>query len=218
MHALGFAEWPTDVPQWLPKEEIAKLPLLRPDMGILLVTGRGVQSSAPQVDWERLWASDVLGFDVETRPALQKGQVFPPALVQICTDKGGLQAYVFQLAQVSEETREQLAKLLSSSILKVGIGVADDVRSLQHYGSLPGFAPRSFEDLRERLTTYSLRSTGIRGLTAIFFGENLSKRQQTSNWSSPNLTAAQVEYAGRDAAAGLMLHRRIQEKLVEPRQ
>ena len=89
------------------------------------------------------------------------------------------------------------AELLAEpGILKVGIGLADDIRALK---ALYPFEARSMLDLGAVAKDYGLRQTGVRNLAGIFMKIRIPKGTKTSNWAAPKLSAAQIHYAATDA-------------------
>ena len=87
-----------------------------------------------------LFKQKVIGFDTESRPAFFKGQKFPVSIIQLATND---EAFIFQLRFVPFAGR--LVELLSNpDIIKVGVGVQDDIRRLNE---LYRFKQSSFYDL-----------------------------------------------------------------------
>ena len=73
------------------------------------------------------------------------------------------------------------------------------------------FEPAGVVDLGEVASANGIGTHGLRNLAANFFGWRISKGQQCSNWSAPNLTEAQIIYAATDAWIGRMVYLRMQE-------
>lgn len=162
-----------------------------------------------KVRWEALENATVLGFDVETRPVFLKGAPpNPPALLQLCSED---ECWLFQLLQpagVSSATLQRLRRLLEApAIVKAGVGVIDDYKALArfHFPAMRGAG--GVLDLQEIVRPYSLRSTALRSLTAIFLCRRLDKSEQLSDWQRADLSQAQLWYAAADAWAGLRLHK-----------
>jgi len=44
-----------------------------------------------------------------------------------------------------------------------------------------------------------MKQTGLRNLTGLLLGTRIPKGAKTTNWSAPQLTAAQITYAATDA-------------------
>lgn len=57
------------------------------------------------------------------------------------------------------------------------------------------------------------RRHGLAEVTSHFLGTELDKSEQVSDWSAPELSQAQIEYAARDAATMIPLREKIVEKL-----
>ena len=87
------------------------------------------------VDWFACECNDdqlALGFDTETRPSFRKGEVHPPATVQLSTATAVLVVHLLHLDAIPPVLVDILA---SSATLKVGVGVDDDVIELWlHHG------------------------------------------------------------------------------------
>jgi len=134
----------------------------------------------------------VVGFDTETRPAFRKGEVHLPCLAQVATARA---VYLFPLRDAA--VHEVVAALLADSrIVKVGVGLADDLRPLQQV--FP-FAEQNMLDLGRIARQRGLAQTGVRNLAGIVMGIRIPKGARTSNWAARELTAAQIAYAATDA-------------------
>jgi RNA polymerase sigma factor for flagellar operon FliA len=149
--------------------------------------------------------ADVLGFDTESKPTFQKGEVSTgPHLVQLATDE---RAYLFQLGRQPSPALELLRTVLESgAILKVGFGLGDDLRRLH---AKLGIEPRNVLDLSTALRRGERNTLGARTAVARFFGQRLqkSKRITTTNWSLPRLSEKQILYAADDAHVALRVYR-----------
>ena len=74
-----------------------------------------------------------LGFDTETRPAFRKGEVHPPATLQLSTATATL---VVPLLHLDAPPALLLDTLASTHIAKVGVGIDDDAIELWlHHGA-----------------------------------------------------------------------------------
>jgi RNA polymerase sigma factor for flagellar operon FliA len=147
--------------------------------------------------------TDVLGFDTESKPTFLKGEVSTgPHLVQLATDET---AYLFQIgaAPAIEVLR---AVLESNLLLKVGFGLADDLKRLR--GKL-GIDTRNVLDLSTALRRGERNTLGAKTAVARFFGQRLqkSKRITTTNWALPHLSEKQILYAADDAHVALRIYR-----------
>jgi ribonuclease D len=144
----------------------------------------------------------VLGFDTETRPSFRKGDSYPTALIQLATPSD---VYLFQLLRLTH-TQPILDLLSRRDILKVGVAIHDDVKKL---GEVYDYSPKSFIEISTITRRAGVINTGLRNLTAIFLNARISKQAQTSNWSKPELSEQQTQYAAMDAWISLMLYRKL---------
>ena len=172
----------------LSKSEINDLPIRKWEGKINLIdSDERVVDAILQLQNEH-----VIGFDVETRPAFKKGVSYRPALIQMA---GTGYVNLFQLMRLSDY--DALINLMSDQrILKVGVGLANDV---QHLQSVFPFQPQQMLDLSEVTRRVGIESYGLRSLSAHFLGFRISKRAQCSNWESKELKPFQISYAATDA-------------------
>ncbi len=146
----------------------------------------------------KLFKAECIGFDTESRPSFFKGQKFPVSIIQLATNE---EVFIFQLKYVKFSGR--LVELLSSSnVIKVGVGVQDDIRRLNE---LCKFKHNGFFDLSAEVKKKGLVQSGARALTARYLGRKLVKSSQKTNWAMSKLTARQLEYAATDAWICLQL-------------
>jgi ribonuclease D len=150
-----------------------------------------------------LLQEDYLGFDVEAKPCFVRGHYEPPALVQVA---GKDCVYIFQIVRGGVWLKALLPLLECARVLKVGVGVKGDILALQKVLS---FSPRGFVELSERTKKLGYVNQGLRALTALLLGGNLSKKQQMSNWAKPSLTEGQIKYAATDAWVGREMYTRV---------
>ena len=156
-----------------------------------------------------------LGFDVEIKPKFHKGgRPNPVALVQLATKTT---AYLFRLkfqgmgapGAGGGAWTSELSNLLSDgTIIKVGVGIRNDVQTLQNtYGANVCGDATSYLDLTElvKIKWPLIRRCGLRNLTATVLGWRLSKAQQMKNWEMQQMTNAMLEYAAADAFVALDL-------------
>lgn len=151
-----------------------------------------------------LMAADVIGFDTESKPTFQKGEISTgPHLVQLATET---RAYLFQVAQL-HCTKKLKAILESPQLKKVGFGLGSDRNALK---SRLDIEVNNVLDLGEVLRGPGHRGTvGAKVAVAHFFGQKLqkSKKTGTSNWATPHLTERQLLYAANDAHVALRIYR-----------
>lgn len=168
--------------------DMANLPIRRYEGEVCLVT-------TPQ-DRARALADirheSVVGFDTETRPSFRKGESHPTCLVQVATASA---VHLFQLRR--PDVSRILAELLvDSRIVKAGVALAHDLRSLK---LVFPFMEQNVLDLGVVARRCGLEQTGLRNLAGIFLGFRIPKGTRTSNWAAAQLSAQQITYAATDA-------------------
>jgi len=180
---------------------------LPPYDGIALSDVRMVKSAADAATaLAALSHADVLGFDTESKPTFQKGEVSTgPHLVQLATDDV---VYLFQIGALpgALETSVLKAVLESPAILKVGFGLLDDIKRLR---SKMGIETANVLDLSTAMRHNEKNPLGAKTAVARHFGQALqkSKRITTTNWAMPRLSEKQILYAADDAHVALKLYR-----------
>ncbi len=188
---------PDAVPQ-LSKEAINELPMLAYEGEVLLVQTEGELSRA----LNSLRGETLLGFDTESRPSFKKGKVYPTSLVQLA---GSKLVVLIRLNHVG--FTEPLAALLADpGVVKAGVAIRDDMRSLQ---KLHDFTPAGLADLADMAKKRGIKAQGLRTLAAHLMGGRISKAAQCSNWAKKTLTPQQVRYAATDAWIGRELYLRM---------
>jgi len=181
--------------------------VLPPYDGIQMSSVRMVKTAADAaVALAAMQAADVLGFDTESKPTFQKGEVSTgPHLVQLATDDV---AYLFQIGAIpgAIETGVLKAVLESPAILKVGFGLLDDIKRLR---SKLGIETANVLDLSTAMRRNEKNPLGAKTAVARHFGQALqkSKRITTTNWAMPRLSEKQILYAADDAHVALRLYR-----------
>ncbi|MDO5035465.1 MAG: 3'-5' exonuclease [Porphyromonas sp.] len=171
-----------------------------------------VDSGTPYAEAKRLCQelskSKVLGFDTETKPVFKKGvEPNKVALLQLSSDR---LVVLFRLNTLQDsKALKPLQKLLrDKSILKVGVGIKDDVAELAKDTEL---VTLQVLDLRKLSSAAEIEVLSLSKLYAVLYGKRLSKGQRTSNWENETLTEAQVEYAALDAVAGYRIYQGLRE-------
>ncbi|ATO18934.1 exonuclease [Acinetobacter sp. LoGeW2-3] len=176
------------------KEEIATLPRfqnLSADKIIVIQTLQQAEALR-----EELSQVAVFGFDSESKPIFNKGEVQTgPHLIQLATlDK----AYLFQM---KPEIWEFLKPIFASrDQIKVGFGLKNDA----HLFRKKGVELNSVIELSKCFGGFGFKNPmGVKNAIALLFQQNFpkSKKISTSNWASPQLSPAQIEYAAADAYA-----------------
>lgn len=184
--------------QNIEKEELEQLPFFHFEGKIITIdTPEAAESVA-----NHLLHKNAIGFDTETRPSFRKGKNNNVALLQLSTAE---EAFLFKLG--STGLPQRLKEVLSrSNILKIGVGIKDDIRSLR---ALSDFTPSGFIDLQNFSTPFGIEGKSLKKLSAIVLGVRISKSQQLSNWENATLTEAQKRYAATDAYMCLQIYNKL---------
>jgi ribonuclease D len=183
------------LPRKISRKNILDLPLMRYGGEIVLVDSlKKAKCALVELEKEK-----VLGFDTESKPAFKKGEAHDPSLVQFA---GRGRVYLFQLAKIGGI--EPIRNLLEAqNIVKVGVAVNHDI---VHLRRIAQFEARNFYDLGVLSRRLGIDHTGLRNLAAIFLRKRISKGVQLSDWSQPELTDRQKEYAATDAWISRLLY------------
>ena len=185
--------------------DTAAAPPLPPYRGIELDHVKLVRTSDDaKAAMAALLAADAIGFDTESKPTFVKGESSTgPHLIQLATDDI---AYLFQVG-ATPPLAELKAILESTTTLKVGFGLSDDVKRLRNK---LGIAPAQVLDLSVALRGGQRNDLGAKTAVAKFFGLHLqkSKKISTTNWATSRLTEKQILYAADDAQVALRVYRR----------
>lgn len=185
-------------PQTISREEVNALPIRRYEGEVQVVADAAGAAEALKA----ILQDTVVGFDTETRPAFRPGESYPPSLAQIATARA---VYLFQVRH--REVAQAVAEVLGNEhVVKAGVGLADDLRSLK---KLIQFAEKSVVDLGTVAMRNGLKQTGVRNLAALFLGFRIPKGTKTSNWARARLSSQQITYAATDAWACRELHVRF---------
>lgn len=170
-----------------------------------------VQNSADaQQAYQAMLGADILGFDTESKPTFIKGQSSDgPHLIQLATDT---QAFLFPVVHAHDAVHTESiavikALLEAKSIVKVGFGLGDDTRRLQHKFQIE---TNNVLDLSRLMRESKYREMGAKAAVAKYFGMAMqkSKKTSTSNWANDVLTPRQIQYAADDAQVALLVYRR----------
>ena len=192
---------PADPARTISREDLANLPIRRYEGEVCVVAEpHDVARALADIRQET-----VVGLDTETRPAFRKGEVHLPCLVQVATART---VYLFQLRRV--DASHAIAEMLGEPhILKVGVALADDLRSLK---KVFPFTEKSVLDLGIVARRAGFGQTGVRNLAGIFLGIRIPKGAKTTNWAVTHLTPQQIVYAATDAWVCRELYLSFREK------
>lgn len=194
----------TDAGKWknleiaISKEEMAALPTEKFEGEIVVVEDL---PAAEKIVGE-LREAPVVGFDTETKPAFQKGQINKVALLQLSTQS---RTYLIRLSKTG--LPQGIKDFLEDeSRLKVGLSIKDDFHSL---AKLTDIKPAGFVDLQDYVKKFHISDCSLTKIHSIIFGRRISKSQQLSNWEAPSLTNKQQHYAALDALACVNIYNRL---------
>lgn len=180
------------------KDESALLP---PFEGVTLAHIH-VPHTASEIDaaWAELGRARFVGFDTESKPTFNAGEVSGgPDVVQFATSTD---AWIFQLREAAcEDVVRHL--LESADVVKVGFGLQSDHTQLK---ARLGVQVRPVLDLDVVFHRRGYpRTIGVRGALAVAAGKGFSKSKRVtmSNWAVAQLEPRQLVYAANDAFAAL---------------
>lgn len=184
------------------KEELNELPLSAYDGKVVLVNRKEQLEDA----LDELNKHKIAGFDTETRPTFRKGQALNPvALLQVAIPG---KVFLFRLNYLG--LCDELCTYLNNpDIIKIGVGIRDDIIDLQ---KLNHFEPSSMVDLNHLAKELEVKNAGVRKLSGIFLGIRISKSSQVSNWENQQLTEKQIRYAATDAWVCLEIYNQLTYK------
>lgn len=189
-------------PSEISKEEVAGMDLVQFHGPIHLIDSRITFSR--YID--RIMDHPTLGFDTESRPSFRKGVIHPTSLIQLSSTR---EAWLIRVGMIGYPDR--LLELLSSGeVMKVGLGLNDDLRRLR---SDHHFEPAGFLDLQHYAESFRIGEKGLKKLSGIVLGKRISKSQQVSNWDARELTEAQMIYAATDAWVCLEIYNTLRGSL-----
>ena len=181
---------PPELHRHVSREEINALPIRRYEGPVHVIAAAG--EVAPAMD--DILQETLVGFDTETRPAFRPGESYPPSLAQVATARA---VYLFQVQRA--EIAVAVARMLSEEhIVKAGVGMADDLKSLK---KVVAFHEKSIADVGTLAQRHGLKQSGVRNLAGLFLGFRIPKGTKTSNWARHTLTEQQIVYAATDAWA-----------------
>lgn len=191
---------PPELHRHVSREEINALPIRRYEGPVHVIAAAG--ELAPAMD--DILQETLVGFDTETRPAFRPGESYPPSLAQVATARA---VYLFQVQRA--QIAAAVARMLSEEhIVKAGVGMADDLKSLK---KVVAFHEKSIADVGTLAQRHGLKQSGVRNLSGLFLGFRIPKGTKTSNWARHTLTEQQIVYAATDAWACRELYLRFRE-------
>jgi len=147
-----------------------------------------------------IFAAGVAGFDTESKPTFNRGEVSEgPHVVQFAIQD---KAFIFQLNR--PECLPYIAEILQSeAVLKVGFGLQSDHAQIHHKMGVKLAAVLDMNHVFRKEGYGS--STGVRAAVGLAMQQKFhkSKRVTTSNWAAAQLNDKQLLYAANDAYAAL---------------
>ena len=180
------------------KEEVNTLPIYRFTGRVHLISSVEAAEKAESFFTEE----KIYGLDTETKPVFKKGVFHPVSLLQIANEE---EVFIFRLKRTG--LPDYIISLLENkNIVKAGIDLLRDIKELGDYAS---FNAQSIIDLNAMAKKLGFESVGAKKLSALLYGQRISKSQQTSNWETPILSKEQITYAATDA----IISRKIYVKL-----
>lgn len=179
-------------------EEINSLPLKAFKGKIELIT----QGESLGKVFKEIKEHAVVGFDTETKPAFVKGQVHKVSLLQLAIPH---KVFLIRLNFTGLD-KEIIHFLESEKIVKAGVGIRDDIKTLHRLGK---FHAAGFAELSVMARESGLEVESVKKLTALLLGFRISKGAQTSNWEAENLNEKQIIYAATDAWVCLEIYNKL---------
>jgi ribonuclease D len=191
---------PPELLRHVSREEVNALPIRRYEGAVHVIAAPS--ELAPAMD--DILQETLVGFDTETRPAFRPGESYPPSLAQVATARA---VYLFQVQRA--DIGAAVARMLGEAhIVKAGVGLADDLRSLK---KIVAFHEKSIVDVGALAQRHGLKQSGVRNLAGLFLGFRIPKGTKTSNWARQKLSEQQIVYAATDAWACRELYLKFKE-------
>jgi ribonuclease D len=154
---------------------------------------------------ELLNGEHFIGFDTETKPSFKKGEFYHVSLLQLASPTHAL---LFRLHSINDFTLIK-SYLEDEAILKIGVAIRDDLKSLQ---KLFDFTPKGFIELSDLARENNLKNFGLKGMTEEVLNLTLSKKAKLSNWESKILNFDQRLYAATDAWIGREIYLALKDE------
>jgi ribonuclease D len=191
---------PPELLRHVSREEVNALPIRRYEGAVRVIAA---PSELPPA-MDDILQETLVGFDTETRPAFRPGESYPPSLAQVATARA---VYLFQVQR--PEIAAAVARMLGEEhIVKAGVGLADDLKSLK---KIVAFHEKSIADVGALAQRHGLKQSGVRNLAGLFLGFRIPKGTKTSNWARQKLSEQQIVYAATDAWACRELYLKFRE-------
>lgn len=188
------------------KEEIIALPMYAGlDLSnIIIVENEDDAEQALKI----LENETCLGFDTESKPIFQKGQVSPgPSLIQLATETKG---FLFP-TRFPEAVAAVATILANPDIQKVGFGLKDDNNELRNKLNIDIVNTKDLSVTLKQLVGEK-NSIGARAAVAMVLGKRLGKGAQKSNWGAYPLKNNQILYAANDAHSAICIEQALIRK------
>ncbi|UTW00696.1 3'-5' exonuclease domain-containing protein 2 [Marinomonas rhizomae] len=146
-----------------------------------------------------------IGFDTESKPIFQKGQVSPgPSLIQLATES---KAFLFPVRFLSAVAAAKEI-LENPKIKKIGFGIKDDNKELRNKLNIDITNTQDLSVTLKQLAGEK-NSIGARAAVAMVLGKRLGKGAQKSNWGAYPLKENQILYAANDAHSAICVERAL---------
>lgn len=192
-------------------QELASMPLMSPPKQISIV-----QSAAQlhEVVADLMKNAPLLGFDTESAPVFEKGLKRKADLLQLAPSAE--KVFVVKLSRFAMKELAPLERLFNTkaSPVKCGFSWSEDICALRElYMPILG---ENCVDLGTLARNAGVLKTSLQQMSALLFGERVSKAVTLSNWHKRNLTLAQLHYAATDAVASFRIATKYAELVQDP--
>ncbi len=170
---------------------------------LVVATGLDCVDTRLALAW--LGISDALGFDVEWSVGLGVAQ--RPALLQLCS---GQRCLLMRLHTTSVLPECLVGILTDVDIVKTGVGIGGDFTRLVNSFRFVADKDCGLVDVARLASVAGHRGEGsLRALVKTYLGYELDKRVHHDSWASSVLSSRLQSYAAADAAAGLLLFKKL---------
>ncbi|WP_111638287.1 3'-5' exonuclease [Marinomonas shanghaiensis] len=185
------------------KEQISELPLY---IGLGLSDIYIVENELDAAQAIDALKSEIsLGFDTESKPIFQKGEVGPgPSLIQLATET---KAFLFPI-RFPAAVAAAREILTNQKIQKIGFGIKDDNKELRNKLNIDIVNTQDLSITLKQLAGEK-NTIGACAAVAMVLGKRLGKGAQRSNWGAYPLKEHQILYAANDAHAAICVERAL---------